>query len=271
LGSPKRKIADFQKGADSGHRQFVTALARGIAILSAFERNGGYLGNQDIARITRLPKATVSRLTFTLTSLGFLIYSAALEKYTLGASVLTLAGAFVRGSELSVAKPLMYELANQTKAAVMLGAFDGSHMVLLDICQGDDEFRSRLQVGSRVPHHSTALGRAFWAAKSRAEFEGYLDSFQTTNAAETWQRTRLSISRARTDYERLGFCFSLGDWNPNFFAVGVPIVSHDKSRIFAFNVSGRVSTATRERIVEDIGPRLVSLRNKVLGLTEGRF
>jgi DNA-binding IclR family transcriptional regulator len=268
LGSPKRKIADLQKGADSGHRQFVTALARGIAILSSFERNGGYLGNQDIARITRLPKATVSRLTFTLTSLGFLIYSAALEKYTLGAGVLTLAGAFVRGSELSVAKPLMDELANQTKAAVMLGAFDGSHMVLLDICQGDDQSRSQLQVGSRVPHHSTALGRAFWAAKSRGEFEGYLGSFQLS---EAWHRTRLSISRARTDYERLGFCFSLGDWNPNYFAVGVPIVSHDKSRVFAFNVSGRVTTVTRERILEDIGPRLVSLRNKVLGLTEGRF
>jgi DNA-binding IclR family transcriptional regulator len=271
LGSPKRKIADFQKGTDSGQRQFVTALARGIAILSSFRGNGGYLGNQEIARLTRLPKATVSRLTFTLTSLGFLVYSATLEKYALGTSVLTLAEAFVRGSELSLARPLMEKLADQTKAAVMLGAFDGSHMVLLDICQGDDVFRLRLQAGSRVPHHSTALGRAFWAAKPRAEFDGFLDSLQAANLPETWHSAWLSISRARRDYERLGFCFSLGDWNPDLFAVGVPLVSHDKSRIFAFNVSGRVSVVTRERILEDIGPKLVSMRDKVLSLTEGRF
>jgi DNA-binding IclR family transcriptional regulator len=271
MGNRKRRIATFQKGAGSRNPQFVIALARGIAILNSFERTTGYLGNQEIARLTGLPKATVSRLTFTLASLGYLLYSAALEKYSLGTRVLTLAGAFVRGNELSVARPLMQKLADQTKAAVMLGTFDGWHMVLLDICQGDDVFRLRLQAGSRVPHHSTALGRAYWAAMARAEFDLYLDSLQAIYPPEAWQRAKSGILRARNDCERLGFCFSLGDWNPNVFAVGVPIVSCDKSRIFAFNVSGRVSVVTRERILEDIGPKLVSLRDKVLSLTEGRF
>jgi DNA-binding IclR family transcriptional regulator len=271
MGNRKRKIPAFQKSVGPRHPQFVIALARGIAILNSFERSTGLLGNQEIARLTRLPKATVSRLTFTLASLGYLMYSASSEKYSLGTRVLTLAGAFVRGNELTVARPLMQKLAEQTKAAVMLGTFDGSHMVLLDICQGDDVFQLRLQAGSRVPHHSTALGRAFWAAMPKSDFNRYLDSLQAACPPQDWTRTKSGILRARDDYERLGFCFSLGDWNPDVFAVGVPIVSRDNSRIFAFNVSGRVSVVTRERILEDIGPKLVSLRDKVLSLTEGRF
>lgn len=271
MGNRKRSITDFRKRTSSRHPQFVIALARGIAILNSFERSTGCLGNQEIARLTRLPKATVSRLTFTLASLGFLTYSASLEKYSLGTKVLTLAGAFVRDNELSVARPLMQELADQTKAAVMLGAFDGSHMVLLDICQGDDVFRLRLQAGSRVPHSSTALGRAFWAAMPRHEFDRYLRSLKAVCPAGIWRSTKSGIIRARDDYERLGFCFSLGDWNPDVFAVGVPIVSKDKSRIFAFNVSGRVSVVTRERILEDIGPKLMALRDQVFSLTQGRF
>ena len=65
--------------------------------------------------------------------------------------------------------------------------------------------------------------------------------------------------------------FSLGDWNPDVFAVGVPMVSADGTRHFAFNISGRLSVMTREKLVQDFGPRLVALRNRVYESTEGRF
>ncbi|MEG4313517.1 helix-turn-helix domain-containing protein, partial [Pseudomonas sp. FIP_A4] len=45
------------------------ALSRGLEVLRAFTHGSVVLGNQDIARITGLPKPTVSRLTYTLTRL----------------------------------------------------------------------------------------------------------------------------------------------------------------------------------------------------------
>src|SRR3954469_1406866 len=53
-------------------RHFVTALARGLEVLSVFRPQDRVLGNQELARRARLPKSTVSRLTYTLTRLGFL-------------------------------------------------------------------------------------------------------------------------------------------------------------------------------------------------------
>ena len=72
--------------ADAGKndRQFVTALARGLEVLRAFGPGSGPLGNQEIAEFAGLPKPTVSRLTHTLTKLGYLNYLPRLGKYELG-------------------------------------------------------------------------------------------------------------------------------------------------------------------------------------------
>ncbi|MDH3232081.1 MAG: helix-turn-helix domain-containing protein, partial [Alphaproteobacteria bacterium] len=81
-GDRDKTPASFAKSGDAGtaaagaagakDRQFVTALARGLEVLRAFQE-GGPLGNQEIARRTGLPKPTVSRLTHTLKQLGYIV------------------------------------------------------------------------------------------------------------------------------------------------------------------------------------------------------
>lgn len=274
MGSPKRHVDTFSQGIDEKHPQFVSAVARGFAILRCFEHGAPRLGNQDIARQTGLPKTTVSRLTFTLSALGYLSYSASLEKYALGTAALALGHAFMRGNDVvKIARPLMRELADYTRSAVMLAEADSDHqrMVLLDVCQGDATFHLNLDAGARVPHGSTALGRADLAARPLAVFERHLANLERECEPGYWPRLRAGIVRARQDYETHGFCFSLGDWNAEVFAVGVPMVSADRSRILAFNCSGQVSVMTREKLLQDVGPRLVALRDKVWQHTEGNF
>ena len=272
MGNPKRKIDTYSLSIDETHPQYVTAIGRGAAILRCFEHGERYLGNRDIVRRTGLPKATVSRLTYTLSALGLLSYSESREKYALGTAVLSLAHAFLRGNDvLSVAHPLMRELAESTGAAVMLGEADRGRMVLLDIVQGDPTFELKLAPGARVPHGSTALGRADLAARPAEAFERLMAELERECEPGYWPRLKAGIVRARQDCEHYGFCFSMGDWNPDVFAVGVPLVSADGDRVLALNCSGRVSIMTRERIVDEIGPKLVALRDRVLSLTEGRF
>ena len=51
-------------------RSFVVALSRGLDVLRAFHPNDGLLGNQEIAARTKLPKPTISRLTYTVDQAG---------------------------------------------------------------------------------------------------------------------------------------------------------------------------------------------------------
>ena len=55
-----------------GDRQFATTLARGLEVLRCFTPLEPLLGNKEISVRTGLPKPTVSRLTYTLTKLGYL-------------------------------------------------------------------------------------------------------------------------------------------------------------------------------------------------------
>ena len=69
-------------------RSFVVALSRGLDVLRAFQPNDGLLGNQEIAARTKLPKPTISRLTYTLTKLGYLTPVPRFEKYQLAPAAL---------------------------------------------------------------------------------------------------------------------------------------------------------------------------------------
>ncbi len=272
MGNPKRDIEVFNQPIDATHPLFISSVARAFSVLRCFEFGAQHLGNQDIARQTGLPKATVSRFTFTLAALGFLNYSVSQEKYSLGTAVLSMSHAFMKGNDvLAVARPLMRELADYTQSAVMLAEGDRDRMVLLEVCQGDTTFQMNLAAGSRVPHGSTALGRADLAARPKELFERHLAHLQKECEPGYWPKLHAGIVKARRDCEDYGFCFSMGDWNPEVFAVGVPMVSADRSRVLAFNCSGRVSVMTRKKLMQDFGPRLVALRDKVLEITAGRF
>ena len=56
----------------TGDRQFAIALARGLEVLRAFGPADRSLTNRELCDRTGLPKATVSRMTHTLTLLGYL-------------------------------------------------------------------------------------------------------------------------------------------------------------------------------------------------------
>ena len=62
----------------------------GSMCLRAFQPNDGLLGNQEIAARTNLPKPTVSRLTYTLTKLGYLTPVPRFEKYQLAPAAMAL-------------------------------------------------------------------------------------------------------------------------------------------------------------------------------------
>jgi DNA-binding IclR family transcriptional regulator len=249
---------------DEGNRDFITSIARAFAILRAFKRGERSLGNKEIAQRTGLPKSSVARITFTLTKLGYLEYLANDEKYALGIGVLALGQNFLSGNDVrEVARPLMQELADYSQATVALGARDGVHMVFLEICHGNQLFRLRLEVGERVPRGTTALGRAGYAALSPEARAQAVATYLTSVKKADWAKVREGLDQSVKDYEKYGFCFSLGDWNKNVFAVGVPMLSRDGKKVMAFSCFGPVHEMTRARIITDLGPRLVELRDRV--------
>lgn len=256
---------------DKGDRQFVEALARGLAILRCFRAADRFLGNQEIARRTGLPKPTVSRLTHTLTEMGFLTLTEH-DEYALGVGVLALGHAYLAGlSVRDVARPMMQEVADFAAATVSLGENDGPRMVVLEICHGSPTYRLRLEIGERVPHNTTALGRAYIAGMSEERRRETIAGIAERAPAETRAAFVNSMKDSMREYDKHGFVFSCGDWKEDIFACGVPLVSADGRRIFSLSCSGPAFEMTRKRLMTEIAPRMMQLRDRILEATHGVF
>ena len=121
-----------QKEPEEKDRKFATTLARGLSVLRAFRASDRLLGNQDISERTKLPKSTVSRLTYTLSKLGYLNHLKDVEKYRLGPAVLALGNiAQASLSFLQTANPMMQELADTTGTMVLMYVPDKSPSIPL--------------------------------------------------------------------------------------------------------------------------------------------
>jgi len=244
-------------------RQFVTALARGLEILRCFRSGDRYLGNQDLVKRTGLPKATISRLTYTLTRLGYLSYAEKLGKYHLATGVLSLGYSLLSNMDVrQIARPFMQQLADYSQASVALGARDRLSMVYTENCRSSATVTLRLDVGSRIPIAGTAMGRALLCGLPEQERNYLLDLIRKKSPSE-WRDTKAGVERARREYEERGYCSSVGEWQKDVNAVGVPITIGNGAGLLAFNCGGPAFQLRRHMLEDDLGPRLVQLVKNV--------
>ena len=261
---------DQLRGAEDKDPNFVTALARGLEVLRAFAEGDGLLGNQEIAAFTGLPKATVSRLTYTLSRLGYLEHIERLGKYRPGIGGLALGYNVLQTAGIRrLARPLMQELADQANASVSLGHRDRLDAVYLEYCRSNATVTLRLDLGSRVPIATTGMGRAIMVGLPETERNYLLRHIERRTPAD-WPRIEAGMRQALDDYARYGFTLSIGDWERDVNAVGVPLLPPDGSNIVAFNCGAPAFLVPREKLIEEIGPRLVDLVRQVeIGLRRG--
>lgn len=257
---PQDDAPDEDNGKD---RQFVTALARGLEILRCFRPGEAYLTNSEMAKRTGMPKPTISRLTYTLTKLGYLTYSADQGRYQLGAPVLALGYTLLANLDVrKLARPAMQELAEYAQCSVAIGIRDRLHMVYVEACRGSAAVTLRRDAGSRIPLATTAMGKAYLCGLPQTDRDFLMDHIRLT-ADTNWPKLKADIEQGFKDYQDRGFVLSSGLWDANISAVGVPLLDQDIARTMAFNCGGPAFLLPYEKLVEDLGPRLVQLVRNV--------
>lgn len=257
-------MADEETISEEKSPQIITALARGLNVLRCFRKGDRFLGNQEIAARTGLPKATVSRLTQTLTTLGYLHHSKRFNQYSLGAAVLSLGYSMLGNSDiLQAARPLMQELADSAEASVSLAARDGLHMVYLENCVAHANMITlRIDVGARTRIANTAMGRALLCGLPVDERNELITQIHKATPKEEWPAIKAGIDQGAIDYQQRGFCFSLGDWRENVNSIAVPLIHADGS-VQAINCGGPSWQLSAEKLEKEIGPRLVEISRRL--------
>lgn len=258
-------------GSDNGEASSSAAsLTRGLEILRAFTADDASLGNQDLIERTGLPKATISRLTYTLTSLGYLHYDQVLGRYSIGPATVSLGySALSTSPVIHLARPLMQELADKTGAAVALGGRDGLEMVYLANCRSMSPVSLRLNVGSRLPIHRTAMGLAYLAEAEPDSRAAIVDALVKVEPDKKTTLPRL-VEDAVESCRRQGFVGAFGMWHSYINAVGVAFRPTDGSPLVAITCGGIVDIVPKDLCLKSVGPDLVQLVHRLRARLAGQ-
>ena len=240
-------------------RHFVTALARGLDLLASFRSSDSLMGNQELAERSKLPKSTVSRLTYTLTKLGYLVYVEGASKYRLGSATLALGSSMLARLDVrQLARPYMQELADFSHGMVSLGLRDRLSMIYVENRRAQTALTLSLDVGSRIPIATTAMGRAYLAVVSELERNDILERVREFDEF-SWPTTRDSIMRSIDEYHSIGCCTSFGDWQKDVNAIAVGFKPENGMAPVSINCGGPAFNLSPAFLMNEVQPRLRDL------------
>lgn len=257
-------------------RPMVTPFARALSILSAFTPQDRWLSNSELSVRTGLPASTVTRMTHTLMSLGYLRCAPDTRWLCLSPSALALgyraaADAAIRRE----AHQRMSLFAERHQVHVHLSARDRLDLVVIDSCS-TSSLPEALQpgIGTRLGLASTATGWALLASLPDTERDYLLRSAERRRICRSGRegsdsrQLRHRSSEAIGQVRDGGFCIALGQAGHPMTVVAAPIQWPGESPL-AVSCMGPSMMLGRARGVRELGPALVRMAQDI-GLAQGQ-
>src|SRR5215475_14110378 len=158
-----------------GDGEFVQSLARGLAVIRAFDEEHSDLTLSEVARITDLPRASVRRFLHTLVELGYMRTDG--RRFSLRPKILELGYAYLSSLGLpEVAMPHLERLVERTHESSSVSVLDGDEVVYVARVPTKRIMRIAISVGTRFPAFATSMGRVMLAGQSQEWLDEYLAS-----------------------------------------------------------------------------------------------
>jgi DNA-binding IclR family transcriptional regulator len=246
----------------SGDRQFSINISRGMQVLRSFTPTDTSLSHRELCERTGLPKATVSRITYTLTMLGYLGRTTD-QRYALGAGVLSLGYPMLAGMRIrQITRPWLERLAADTDGSANLGMRDRLGVVYVDTCRADHANVFRPDIGTTRPLLTTSIGRALLLGSSAAE-QGVILNRLRVEDPERFAADHPLWEAEKQAFAKRGYCWSRGEWSPEIHAVAVPIRQALHAEGMAINCTWSANARRREVEPRAIAARLVETARRI--------
>ncbi|MCL4763646.1 MAG: helix-turn-helix domain-containing protein [Burkholderiales bacterium] len=238
-GLPADTIAQLGDDPD-----FVTALARGLAVLLSLSDKRRRMSIAQVAHLTGIPRAAARRSLHTLAKLGFVAIDDA-RRFYLRPRVLSFSHAYLSSSPIAVlAQPILDRLGEALHEAVSLAVLDGDEIVYVARASTSRIMSPSLNVGRRLPAYCTSIGHVLLAHLPDAEFEAYLARARlhpyTEHTPTSPERLR-AIARAVREH---GYAFASQLMEARLSTLAVPVRDAGGHYVAGINVivQGRLTS-----------------------------
>jgi IclR family pca regulon transcriptional regulator len=229
-----KRTTDTTRFEDS--RDYVQSMARGLSVLSAFDRDHFRLTLGEIASRAGLSRAAARRLILTLLHLGYVREVG--RTYVLGPRVLELGFGYLGSMNLTdLAQPLMEDLARQVNQSSSMAVLDGQSIVYVLRVPGQRIMSVTLGVGARLPAFCAAMGRVLLAGLTASELDAWMDRCHPTRLTPHTVTDPHRLRRIVAEVGRQGYAYVEQELELGLCSLAVPVRNGDGRVAMAINVS----------------------------------
>ncbi len=257
---PKRDLkaataAMAEIDALTGDPNFMTSLARGLAVIKAFTEQRRKLTIAQVSQRTGIPRAAARRCLYTLERMGYV--DSDKHTYALRPKILALGHAYLSSTPLAVsAQPVLDRVRNALNESCSLAILDGDDILYLARSAASRIIAVQLNVGSRLPAYCTGMGRVLLAHLSERELDAYLGRVELRPFVDRTVTSPGELRRLLVAAREAGYAVVDQELEIGLRSIAVPVRGASGSVVAAINVSVHAAHATVRQMEDRFLPHL---------------
>lgn len=253
-GEP-RKTAAAEIDAYRGDPSFMASLARGLAVLQAFDVRQRALSVSQVSAATGIPRAAARRCLYTLRKLGYVAEDNGL--YALRPKVLSLGFSHLSSRPLATAaQSLLDRCRDRLHESCSLAVLDGGEVYYQARAETTRIMSIALYVGTRLPAYCTSMGRTLLAHLPPQELDHYLSRTvllpRTTRTVTSPDKLRELLAGVR----RAGYAIVDQELELGLRSIAVPVFDRDGRVVASINAGTQAARVPLRDLTQIFLPEL---------------
>lgn len=248
---------------------FVEALAKGIAVLEAFDARHSEMTLSEVARRVSVSPAAARRSLITLIELGYVGQSG--KRFHLKPKVMALGSSFYFAARVDeIILPDLRRLVETFGDAASVGTLNDQNVIYVAHYSQQRARRASAVAGASYPAFATSIGRVLLSGLPDPALDAWLAALEPVPLTSRTLVDKAALRDEILTVRRQGYATTVDQLDYGITALAVPILNDAGRIVAAVNSSGYSGMLTPEELVAQ---RLADLRGvaKSIALQLTRF
>jgi IclR family pca regulon transcriptional regulator len=254
VAAPLRATEEIE--AFAGDPNFMTSLARGLAVMRGFSQEQRRVSIAQLSQKTGIPRAAVRRVLYTLSRLGY-VGSEDGRHYALQPRLLSLGHAYLSSTPLVAAvQPYLDRVSETVDESCSLATLEGDDILYLARSVTSRIISITLNVGSRLPAYCTSIGQVLLAERPPSELDAYLARVRITRFTDRTPASASALDALLAQVRENGYALAVEQMEIGVMSVAVPIRNITGRTVAGINVIAQTGRGSPDDLVVQCLPHL---------------
>lgn len=238
-------------------KYFLKSLSSGIRALEVIAESDRPISLSEIANHLKTNKTTATRICYTLSELQ-LLQRDEHNKYSLTPKILKFGYASLSAlGWRGVARFYLENLSKETQETVSLSVLDGTDVMFILRIRRGDFFPFETGVGTRLPAHCAAMGKALVAFQSPEKRKAILDKMTFRSLTVHSIKSSEAFNQELNEIRRKGYAVNYEEVSIGVCGVSAPVTDIKGEAISAVSISSSIGKYNKNDLESKLAPAIV--------------